>query len=134
MLPSSFTKALFFRLHLEIFHTLGSIDGFGTSTSDEAALAKSKRMQPQVSQKLKILTDRSFHIVLLRREVIHVETLLYLQSFTGRFQRPSGRTLFSDEEGFTFSEAPFEGTLHEDLKGVSPSKGFKRASPSEGRA
>ena len=29
---------------------------------------------------------------------------------------PSGRALFSEEGGFTFSEAPFEGTLHEGLK------------------
>ena len=36
-----------------------------------------------------------------------------------------------DEGGFTFSEAPFEGTLHEGLKGASPSEGFKGASPSE---
>ena len=48
-----------------------------------------------------------------------------------RFQRPSGRTLFSDEGGFTFSEA-LEGALHEDLKETSPSESFKRASPSEG--
>ena len=32
---------------------------------------------------------------------------------TGRFRGPSGRAPFSDEGGFTFSEAPFEGTLHE---------------------
>ena len=50
----------------------------------------------------------------------------------GRFRGPSGRALFSDEEGFTFSEAPFEDTLHQGLKGASPSEGFKRASPSEG--
>ena len=50
----------------------------------------------------------------------------------GRFQGPSGRALFSDEEGFTFSEAPFEDTLHEGLKGASPSEGFKGASLSEG--
>ena len=47
---------------------------------------------------------------------------------------PSGRAPFSDEGGFTFSEAPFEGTLHEGLKGPSPSEGFKAASPSEGGA
>ena len=35
-----------------------------------------------------------------------------------RFSGPSGRALFSDEGGFTFSEAPFEGTLHEGLKGL----------------
>ena len=52
--------------------------------------------------------------------------------FPGRFQGPSGRAPFSDEGGFTFSEAPFEGTLHEGLKGASPSEGFKGASPSEG--
>ena len=46
----------------------------------------------------------------------------------GRFQRPSERVPFSDEGGFTFSEAPFEGTLHEGLKGSSPSEGFKGAS------
>ena len=51
---------------------------------------------------------------------------------SGRFRRPSGRAPFSDEGGFTFSEAPFEGTLHEGLKGASPSEGFKGASPSEG--
>ena len=51
-----------------------------------------------------------------------------------RFRGPSGRTLFSDEGGFTFNEAPFEGTLHEDLKGASPSKDYKRASPSEEEA
>ena len=50
----------------------------------------------------------------------------------GRFRGPSGRAPFSDEGGFTFSEAPFEGTLHEGLKGASPSEGFKGASPSEG--
>ena len=53
---------------------------------------------------------------------------------TGRFRKPSGRALFSDEGGFTFSEAPFEDTLHEGLKGASPSEGFKGASPSEGEA
>ena len=53
---------------------------------------------------------------------------------TGRFQRPSERVPFSDEGGFVFSEAPFKGTLHEGLKGASPSEGFKGASPSEGRA
>ena len=53
---------------------------------------------------------------------------------SGRFRGPSGRTLFSDKGGFTFSEVPFEGTLHEGLKGASPSsKGFKGASPSEER-
>ena len=52
----------------------------------------------------------------------------------GRFRGPSGRAPFSDEGGFTFSEAPFEGTLHEGLKGASPSEGFKGASPSEGGA
>ena len=51
---------------------------------------------------------------------------------SGRFRGPSGRAPFSDEGGFTFSEAPFEGTLHEGLKGASPSEGFKGASPSEG--
>ena len=51
---------------------------------------------------------------------------------TGRFRGPSGRAPFSDEGGFTFSEAPFEGTLHEGLKVASPSEGFKGASPSEG--
>ena len=44
---------------------------------------------------------------------------------SGRFQRPSERAPFSNEGGFTFSEAPFEGTLHEGLKGSSPSEGFK---------
>ena len=53
---------------------------------------------------------------------------------SGRFRGPSGRAPFSDEGGFTFSEAPFEGTLHEGLKGASPSEGFKQPSPSEGRA
>ena len=43
----------------------------------------------------------------------------------GRFRGPSGRAPFSDEGGFTFSEAPFEGTLHEGLKGASPSQGFR---------
>ena len=46
----------------------------------------------------------------------------------GRFRGPSGRAPFTDERGFTFSEAPFEGNLHEGLKGASPSeasKGFK---------
>ena len=52
----------------------------------------------------------------------------------GRFRGPSGRAPFSDEGGFTFSEAPFEDTLHEGLKGASPSEGFKGASPSEGGA
>ena len=42
---------------------------------------------------------------------------------SGRFRGPSGRAPFSDEGGFTFSEAPFEGTLHEGLKGASPSEG-----------
>ena len=56
------------------------------------------------------------------------------QAQTGRFRGPSGRTLFSDEGDFTFSEAPFEGILHQDLKEASPSEGFKGASPSEGRA
>ena len=46
---------------------------------------------------------------------------------TGRFQRPSERVPFSDEGGFVFSKAPFKGTLHEGLKGASPSEGFKRA-------
>ena len=50
----------------------------------------------------------------------------------GRFRGPSGRAPFSDEGGFTFSEAPFEGTFHEGLKGASRSEGFKEASPSEG--
>ena len=45
----------------------------------------------------------------------------------GRFQRPSERVPFSDEGGFVFSKAPFKGTLHEGLKGASPSEGFKRA-------
>jgi len=45
----------------------------------------------------------------------------------GRFRGPSGKAPFSDEGGFTFSEAPFEGTLHEGLKGASPSEGFKGA-------
>ena len=40
---------------------------------------------------------------------------------SGRFRGPSGRAPFSDEGGFTFSEAPFQGTLHEGLKGASPS-------------
>ena len=53
---------------------------------------------------------------------------------SGRFRGPSGRAPFSDEGGFTFSEAPFEGTLHEGLKGASPSEAFKEASPSEGGA
>ena len=53
---------------------------------------------------------------------------------SGRFRGPSGRAPFSDEGGFTFSEAPFEGTLHQGLKGASPSEGFKGASPSEGGA
>ena len=44
---------------------------------------------------------------------------------TGRFPAPSERASFSDEGGFTFSEAPFEGTYHEGLKGASPLKGFK---------
>ena len=48
-----------------------------------------------------------------------------------RFRGLSGRALFSDERNFTFSEAPFEGTLHEGLKGASPSEGFKRVSSSE---
>ena len=43
---------------------------------------------------------------------------------SGRFRGPSGRAPFSDEGGFTFSEALFEGTLHEDLKGASPSEFF----------
>ena len=46
---------------------------------------------------------------------------------SGRFQRPSERVPFSDEGGFVFSEAPFKGTLHEGLKGASPSEGFKEA-------
>ena len=45
----------------------------------------------------------------------------------GRFQRPSERVPFSDEGGFVFSKAPFKGTLHEGLKGASPSEGFKGA-------
>ena len=49
--------------------------------------------------------------------------------FSGRFRGPSTRA--TDEGGFTFSEAPFEGTLHEGLKGASPSEDFKGASPSE---
>ena len=49
----------------------------------------------------------------------------------GRFRGPLGRALFNDEGGFTFSEAPFQGTLHEGLKGASPSEGFEEASPSE---
>ena len=44
-------------------------------------------------------------------------------SEAGRFRGPSGRAPFSDEGGFTFSEASFEGTLHEGLKGASPSEG-----------
>ena len=43
--------------------------------------------------------------------------------FSERFQEPSG-TIFSDEGDFTFSEALFKGTLHEDLNRASPSKGF----------
>ena len=46
----------------------------------------------------------------------------------GRFRRRSGRALFSVEGGFTFSKAPFEGTLHEGLKEASPSEGFKETS------
>ena len=34
----------------------------------------------------------------------------------------------------TVTKTPFEGTLHEDLKGTSPSEGFKGTSPSEGKA
>ena len=51
---------------------------------------------------------------------------VWVSAQSERFRGPSGRALFSDEGGFTFSEAPFEGTLHEDLKGASPSKGFKK--------
>ena len=46
----------------------------------------------------------------------------------GRFQRPSERVPFSDEGGFVFSKASFKGTLHEGLKGASPSERFKGAS------
>ena len=46
---------------------------------------------------------------------------------SGRFQRPSERVPFSDEGGFVFRKAPFKGTLHEGLKGASPSEGFKGA-------
>jgi len=45
----------------------------------------------------------------------------------GSFRGPSGRAPFSDEGDFTFSEAPFEGILHEGLKKPSPSEGFKGA-------
>ena len=42
------------------------------------------------------------------------------QRKSGRFRGPSGRAPFSDEGGFfTFSEAPFEGTLHEGFKGFT---------------
>ena len=61
-------------------------------------------------------------------------TSAIMKTLPGRFRGPSGRAPFSDEGGFTFSEAPFEGTLHEGLKGASPSEGFKGASPSEGGA
>ena len=54
------------------------------------------------------------------------------ETLPGRFQGPSGRALFSDEGGFTFSEVRFEGTLHEGLKAASL-EGFKGASPSEQR-
>ena len=48
-------------------------------------------------------------------------------SAPGRFQRPSERVPFSDEGGFVFSKTPFKGTVHEGLKGASPSEGFKGA-------
>ena len=65
----------------------------------------------------------------------HQDVVQFLhQVVPGRFRGPSGRAPFSDEGGFTFSEAPFEGTLHEGLKGASPSEGFKGSSPSEGGA
>ena len=51
---------------------------------------------------------------------------------SGRFQRSSGRVSFSDEGGFIFSEAPFKGTLHEGLKGASPSKASSREGAARG--
>ena len=54
-------------------------------------------------------------------------SLLGCLRHAGRFQRPSERAPFSNEGGFTFSEGPFEDTLHEGLKGSSPLEGFKRA-------
>ena len=64
---------------------------------------------------------------LFRRLFLHecTEESRWLEN-SGRFRGPSGRAPFSDEGGFTFSAAPFEGTLHEGLKGASPSEGFKR--------
>ena len=60
------------------------------------------------------------------RQSSNLDVLIFT-SAPRRFQRPSERVPFSDEEGFTFSEAPFEGVLHEGLKGTSPSKGLKEA-------
>ena len=47
------------------------------------------------------------------------------RAWPGTFRGPSRRAPFSDEGSFTFSEALFEGTLHEGLKRASPSEGFK---------
>ena len=68
------------------------------------------------------------------RKLTLVEARTTVWVVTRKVLGPLGRVLFSDEGGFTFSEAPFEGTLHEDLKGASPSEGFKGASPSKEEA
>ena len=53
---------------------------------------------------------------------------------TGRFRDLQEGHSSVTKVGFTFSEAPFEGTLHQGLKGASASEGFKGASPWEGGA
>ena len=79
-----------------------------TATLDEAALARSKRTQPQASRKLAKfwLTDVFtcfVSVVLLRREIIHIDTLLYLNSFKSVVSTQHSSILWMNEISPHFS-------------------------------